>query len=153
MKKLLVVVHPGSACGSASDWLGWDRADTARERLAQDIREWNGSVLVIDNLLSDELWKYPALDTAINRALERATANGEVAVRLHGDDGPGEGEPDQVDVAREFIEQQRLNPAEWEIELTGAWMGKDSGCVRGVWEALRQDGLRADVRDSAVWGD
>lgn len=147
-QKLLVVVHPGSACGSADFNLGRYEARADREYLAQDIAAWNGPILVIDGQLSDELPHYPQLDSAIKGTLARAKANKQLSLRLYGDD---DAPPHQEDTARKFIKQQKLNPAEWEIELTGAWMTEDTGCVRGVWKVFQAAGFPAEVRESALW--
>ena len=68
---ILVLVHPGSACGSADMNLGKFEARAARAELAYELDYWHGTLLVIDGELSDELPWYPQLDRAITECLAR----------------------------------------------------------------------------------
>jgi hypothetical protein len=145
-QRLLVIVHPGSACGSADFNLG-HTAGTNRRMLAQDIAQWHGGVLVIDGELSDELPRYPALQSAITKALNQAKSNGFIAQRVYGD---AEGSPNQMQVARRFIKTMKLQPRDWQIALTGAWADAADGCVASVRDVFHRAGFRADIRDSAM---
>lgn len=62
---MLVVVHPGSACGSADFNLGLIEGSRVRERLARTILGWTDEIVVVDNDLSDELETYAMLGLAI----------------------------------------------------------------------------------------
>jgi hypothetical protein len=64
-QKLLVIVHPGSACGSADFNLGKFEARAARDTLRGAIEDWEGGVIVIDGELSDELEHVPSLARAM----------------------------------------------------------------------------------------
>lgn len=137
-KRLLVVVHPGSACGSADFNLGSQQAGEDRSFLAQDIAAWRDEVLVIDGNLSDELPKYPNLNNALvgkNRifACAEETDNWPrvVAKALHSFD------------------------RETSIQITGAWFStNDSGCVNTVYGVAERLGFKhVDVRDSAIRED
>lgn len=86
MSRVLVVVHPGSCCGSATALLGSSLASACRKDLVQELDEWTGDLLVMDGFLSDELPDYPALDQAIKRALDRAPN----ALRVFACDNEGE---------------------------------------------------------------
>jgi hypothetical protein len=148
MPHLLVIVHPGSACGSADFNLGRYSARADREYLADDIAAWEGAVLVIDGFLSDELTNYPALNDSIKEALKKAKKAKLISSRQYGSDGE---DRNQVVVAERFIKKHKLDPADWQIDLTGAWMTEDSGCVRSVMEVFNKAGYRTNVRDSALW--
>ena len=63
--RLLVLVHPGSTCGSADFHHGRQMATEERHHLADFIRRWEGHLVVLDNDLSDEISSYPLLQSAI----------------------------------------------------------------------------------------
>lgn len=69
--RVLVLVHPGSACGSANFNIGKFEARAARDALCSELDNWRGDVLVIDGELSDELEFYPSFDLAIRDCLQR----------------------------------------------------------------------------------
>lgn len=87
LRPVLVLVHPGSACGSADFNLGSSEASDARSRLANDLALWHGDIIVMDGFLSDEIATHPALDEAIQDALRRA--NPEI-------NNPGMASPDMM---------------------------------------------------------
>lgn len=143
---ILVVVHPGSACGSA-DFNHPGDATMERNFLAKDIAAWPGGIIVIDGALSDELGerRYHALAAAIDTTLNRARAAGLVAIRKNGDD------PRQVRVMQRLVRQLGLTPQTTRFDLTGAWVHADGdGCVGSVVDMLRSLGFTADIRDSAL---
>lgn len=147
---ILVVVHPGSACGSADFNIGFLPASKGRADLVRELDAWAGPVVVIDGELSDELAGYSALDNALRGALARSKVAGVMSLRLQGDD------PEQNDRIREVIEG--MAPAqrcEAVFHVTGAWYYSDdaSGCVGGVVDTIRELGGQAFVCDSAVRGD
>lgn len=127
-ERILVVVHPGSACGSADFNLGTD-AGAAREALAAEIMAWSDDMLVIDGDLSDELEHYAVLAIALDNAGDdkRRRMVRTVACDLH------EGWPAMVGTTVD---------AEWpngphDILITGAWLhGDGGGCVNAVLQAV-----------------
>jgi len=146
VERVLVVVHPGSACGSATYNLGRTEAQSARGELADELTRWDGGVVVVDGELSDELPYYPHLANAIDGALARAAAAGHLSVRLEGDD------PDQVAVIEALAAEQNWKERGVTCAVTGAWFHpKDgSGCVGGVHKALLALGIGAEVSNHAV---
>lgn len=149
-KRLLVIVHPGSACGSAEFNLGRYNAQAARRFLAQDIASWQGSVLVIDSALSDELPQQPELNNAINHALTQAKSNDGISARVYGDNMVP---PHQSQVARRFIKQMQLTASDWTVEMTGAWADADGGCVTDVYRVFHRLKFPVSIRDSALYLD
>ena len=151
MRTLLIVVHPGSCCGSADFNCGNDAAEASRETLAEDLDGWLGALAVIDGDLSSELRlrAYRSLGSALEAALERAAAAGLPAIRIRGGD---EDEFDQVAAALSLAATLGLAEGDWTVEVTGAWYdpaGSD-GCVNSVVEALESVGVSASVRASAA---
>lgn len=128
-RDILIVVHPGSACGSADFNLELD-AGPSREALAAEIHRWPHDLMIVDGELSSELDHYAILGLAIQNATER---DGRRVVRQHACDFST---PDWPDVVR-----QRYH-AEWpngphRVTITGAWYGDDGhGCVNAVATAL-----------------
>lgn len=156
-QKILVVVHPGSLCGSADFNVGVDAAAKARQALIQEIQLATGAgVIVLDGDLSDELnlRQYADLDGAITRGLERAQNQGLISSRVWGDD------PDQVDRIREAVESMAPADRVREFLVTGAWYyepdpgGPDAscgeGCVGSVVAELRRLGCTAQVSEHAL---
>lgn len=144
-KPILVLVHPGSACGSADMNLGKFEARAARAELAYELDHWHGTLLVIDGELSDELPWYPQLDRAITECLARGAHLPVPSRRVLGDD------PAQVESAREFAAQ--IGPAAAAgFRVTGAWYHPEDGggCVGSVVDELRRLGYPAEVSDNAV---
>jgi hypothetical protein len=154
MRTLLIVVHPGSCCGSADFNCGDAAAEAAREILAGDLDDWAGALAVIDGDLSSELRlrKYRGLGAALEAALERAAAAGQPAIRIRGGD---EDEFDQVAAALSLAESLGLSSGAWKVETTGAWYDPtgSEGCVNSVVEALATAGVSVTVRPSAVMLD
>lgn len=140
----LVLVHPGSACGSANLHLGRLEARAARDRLASDLRAWTGPVLVIDGEFSDELGSFPMFQDAIDGCLARSRAAGHFAARVMGDD------PDHELRAKELCAIKfEYVPV---FEVTGAWHMPNAGggCVGTTVQVLREHGFEAAVADSAL---
>lgn len=141
--KTLILVHPGSLCGSANFNLGRVEARAVRDAVVADLRAWAGNVLVLDGLFSDELDDYPDLQSAIDEAVARAPVFGR---RIDADD------PEHADLAVAFLQQQAL-PADVEVSLTGAWYDPTdaSGCVNATRDALAAAGYsRLIVLDSCA---
>lgn len=125
----MVLVHPGSACGSADFNLGHE-GPTARHALAREVMAWRDDLLVVDGELSDELLVYPVMGIALESAAdhkERIMFR-EVACDMTVDNWP------EV-VARRFEEMWPGGPHE--VHVTGAWKHDDgSGCVNAVADVL-----------------
>ena len=128
---LLILVHPGSLCGSA-DMNLCDEADAAREAVIDELNGWSGSILVLDGWLSDELGLYPLLKKAIDDAISRSPM---LAERLEADD------PEHAEIAVNHLAQLRV-PLDTPISLTGAWYEPDfdSGCVLHTQQGLLEAG-------------
>ncbi len=146
MTPVLIVVHPGSACGSADFNLGRLDARAARESLVDELNGWSGPLVVIDGALSDELASYPALNSAIVGAYTRAQQGGYLSLRLQGDD------PEQVDRTRDLLAVLPDGGKGHEFVVTGAWYhpSDGGGCVGSVVEVLHAAGCRVNVSDSAL---
>lgn len=146
---LLVLVHPGSACGSANMNLGRFDARAARESLIQELKDWRGGVLVIEGSLSDELADYPNFADAIAGALHRAHAAGAISLRVAGGDDE---DLDQTKAAQAFLAEHALDPETTPVTLTGAWYADDGtdGCVNDVQRVFESRRFRCEVVMSAL---
>jgi hypothetical protein len=141
----LIIVHPGSCCGSANMNLGKSQANGDRDALAHDISAWTGNVMVIDGEMSDELPYYGSL----NSAIENAVAKAEIGFRIFGCDDLSE---DWVGDAMGALRKLNLSK-DTPIEITGAWHHPDhenTGCCNAVRDALRHQGFKANIRWSAL---
>lgn len=149
MQTVLVVVHPGSALGSANFNLGKFEARAARDELAQELEEWNGPMLVIHGELSDELPYYPRLNQAIEEAVERNKAAGFRSQQVRGCDSE---EYNQENAVEDWVAEVGFNATDTDFEVTGAWYHPEdgSGCVGGVIEHLKALGYSAQVSPSAM---
>lgn len=147
--KVTILVHPGSACGSADFNLGKYEARAGREGLVHDMEATDGDVFVIDGSLSVELPEHPGLDGAIAKALADAAARGDRQARIMGSDDE---EFNQCDAARELISRYSLLPERHSIVLTGAWYDPDDeeGCVNSVYDVFSEAGFSVDVSDNAL---
>lgn len=166
LPKTLVLVHPGSLCGSA-DWRFGRDARQYRNAIAQQILEHDGNFVVIDGFLTDEIYRSfdDVIETGLSNAVQAASRTGCLnsvsAVRLYGCDT---GEPafeEWEDCsahclsddftgqahAAEFLSDQLKTSA---IEVTGAWATLDgsSGCVNNVAAVLRSQMPHVNVRIS-----
>lgn len=144
----LILVHPGSMCGSARMQLGRLEADAARAEVLERVRSHDGPLFVIDGALSDEL---SAPETAlIEAALSRSEAAGHPAGRLWGCDSgeapfPGwsgrrtDGGPMVFDGQEAAAEALAPSLPAGPVLVTGAWAGSnaDQGCVNAVANAIR----------------
>lgn len=146
---VLIIVHPGSACGSADMNLGRENADIQRMDMICTINEWRGGVLVIDGEFSDELSgfgmrrEWQELGNAIDQALSLASQSGNVSGRILGDDAS---EFTQMEAAVQLVHDYDLTPSKTPITLTGAWIHDDGeGCVNSVRDALRPLGFEPEI--------
>ena len=151
---LLIVVHPGSACGSADMNLGRDNADMQRCFMQTVVEGWEGGIVIIDGELSDELAPNSGRDAwdqwgrALDNAIERARQNGHLSLRVMGDDG-GMSELNQMEATRKVVEDYALTPENTAITLTGAWIDDEGGgCVHSVREELAKLGFQARIEDA-----
>lgn len=145
-RDLLVVVHPGSLCGSANFNLGKSQADVERERLAWHLAAWTGDILVLDGELSDELPSYPDLAEAIKAAVKKAALSG-FGARLEAED------PCHVEICLRALLATDM-PADRPIHLTGAWYDptpENWGCVNATMDGLLEAGFKnVTVCDTAT---
>lgn len=151
---LLVVVHPGSACGSANYSLGRADASATRQELQALLDHWTGGVVIVDGNTSDEVENY-LLGNAINRALAHARSNCAMAERIFACD-------DEIDHWPELV-VAHLNslPRSTNVTLAGAWYTpnpsiKDNdptvsrGCVNALYAELAKSGMtRITINENA----
>lgn len=133
-KKLLVVVHPGSACGSADFNMGHVDAAIARDALSKDIEKWHDDMIIVDGSLSDELDLYARLGLAIVNAGDRISHLGGRFKRIVACDMTAEQWPNLA--VGEILKTWDLGSDD-EIVITGAWVEpNDEGCVMAVHKLL-----------------
>lgn len=145
---ILILVHPGSLCGSANANLGKTEARAVRDYVIGDLNSWEGSVLVLNGFLSDELPSYPMLEESISDAVKRGEVSG-FGMQLQADD------PEHAEIARDFLIQRGME-FDTPIKLTGAWYDPDLkfGCINGTQDALTAAGFsNVIVMDSAALMD
>lgn len=151
MRRLLIVVHPGSCCGSADMNCGDEAAASIRTALAEDLADWAGGIAVIDGDLSSQLRQraYRDFGLSLESALQRAAEHGLTAIRIR---GCSMEEFDQTRAAVVLADNLALAAGGWTVEITGAWYepGGGEGCVNSVVEALESVGVSATVRPSAA---
>ena len=147
-QEILVVVHPGSACGSADFNLGNQLAGQCRRMLISDIAVWNGGIIILDGKLSSELNqpKYRNLGQVLRDSLSRAKTAKQIAIRRMADD------PEQMRIMRQIVVEKNFSPENTRFQLTGAWIHSSDGggCVNSVADVLRQAGFAVQVRPSAL---
>ena len=138
---MLIVVHPGSACGSTDFNLGLACGAQSRERLPQTLFRWDEKIIVIDGELSHELSSYPTIGIPL--------LNAESAGRLSRVYACA-GNPGWVADAVEFIKGKTMPNGQ--IKITGAWHDPErhSGCVNAVAQGLKNEGLAADILPCAI---
>jgi hypothetical protein len=150
-RDVLILVHPGSCCGSANFSIG-KSADSLRAALAARLSAWRGSLLVIGGDLSDELPQFPELEGAVNEALLESSRAGHFADEVRGQDGSRH---DQRYQARKFAREQFPDKAAVRFLVTGAWHypdldGGNGGCAGSVVAALHKLGYAAEY-DATVF--
>jgi len=162
MGDVLIIVHPGSACGSADLNLGRQEASAARATLAAAIEGWEppsiAGIIVIDGALSDELGRsaYRYLGEAIESKLDTCRAKEKISLRVWGcDDQP----PHHDEAVDRLVCEKSLDPQRHRIVVTGAWreLSGESGCVNAVADRLAGHGFEVAFDEGAVlapsWGD
>lgn len=147
VQSVMVVVHPGSACGSANFNLGKSVANGERDFLAQDIANWREGILVIHGTYSDELIHYSNLNSALNNTFANADREGKLAMRIFACDDATDGWEKYVAAVLSHI------PRDTRLEITGIWYFDDdsAGCVNAVYDEAIALGFKSvNVRDSAI---
>lgn len=136
---LLVLTHPGSACGSADSLLGRYGARASRDGLIIELNGWRGHILVADGELSDEISSYPTYSMALERALSQAARDKLVAKRIFACDNQTPNWPSKV---AKTVKALKL-PPETPIVVSGAWHcpGEAYGCVNASASALKRAGF------------
>jgi hypothetical protein len=150
-RRILVVVHPDSACGSADfNLIGEGEAVAQRRKLAAELDGWIGEMWIVDGFAPGDLRKrrYAPLATALRRASERCVAAG---FRVDRRSGPADSVTDHRAVAMSLANARRAT-ADTEIVVTGAWYNseRDDGCVADVAVVLRGIGCHVRIGDGAV---
>lgn len=145
---ILVIVHPGSACGSADFHLGRSQAGAERDGLVIEINGWQGGVIVVDGELSDELPRYGELNAAILGCLARAASKQLTSMRVFACDNLTADWPAKV---KRTIARLKL-PKETRFVVTGAWYCRDdtSGCVNTAYDIVASLGYPVEVGEWAV---
>lgn len=136
---LLIVVHPGSLCGSL-DMHCPDSAEATRASIAAEITKWPGPVIVVDGDLTDELafGRYRKLGRAVDSVLYR-TFGAATDLGLER-------------AAQRCVKKFQMKPGT-PITVTGAWADRNSGCVTTVVDALLALGLTAQASPHAPASD
>lgn len=144
---MLILVHPGSMCGSARAQLGRSLADAARTEVLDRFSAHEGPLVVIDGALSDEL--SGSEEARIRDALSRAVQAGHPAGRVWGCDSGERPFPawsgfrtDGGELVFDGQEAAATNLAPGlgsPVLVTGAWAGSNEGdgCVNSVANAVR----------------
>jgi hypothetical protein len=144
----LILVHPGSMCGSARMQLGKREADMARADVLDRVASHEGALLVIDGALSDEISS--AENGVIDAAVLRAAEAGHISGRVWGCDSGESPFPAwsgfRTDAGQLIFEGQEQAATDLApvlpaapVMVTGAWAGsnEDDGCVNSVANAVR----------------
>jgi hypothetical protein len=146
---LLVLTHPGSACGSADNLLGRFDGRAGRDGLKIELDHWRGHILVADGELSEEIPDYPTLATSLDRALAQAARDKLIAKRVFACDNLTPNWPSKV---AKTVKAMKL-PPETPITVSGAWHcpGEAFGCVNATARALSRAGFtQVHISDYAV---
>lgn len=145
---LMILVHPGSCCGSADFNNGRQDAEGSRAMIAHDLMSHTGPLLIVDGSGSDELPRYSILNNAIEGALKRNEEAGFFTKRVFACDDMT---PNWASVVGRLVQKLKLQPGS-RVWLTGAWYFEDdsAGCVNAVYDQMSALGLRPDILDSVV---
>lgn len=146
---ILVVVHPGSACGSTDfNYGSRETAEVCRQRLIREWNGWHGGVIVIDNALGDELPDYPEFKAALDELIVRARTHDLPAIRVPGED------PAQERVIAAVIRKRRFPKDHTRFLVTGAWhYANDEGCVGSVYRTIQSLGYLVTISAAALTGE
>lgn len=153
---LLVLVHPGSGCGSANFNIGQTEALQIRRILEDMLSHWEGGLLIVDGALSEELTYYP-LGRSIDQALDTAQTHGALAERIYACDSETENWTAQAASALDGF------PSDQTIVLAGAWYTPEPslndddpnvsrGCVNALYARLAKMGFtRIAIEEKACF--
>ncbi len=145
--KLLVLVHPGSCCGSANFNLGRTEGMNARVNLEEELMEWSGDLLIVHSDLSDEISLYRDFDRAIQNAKSKANVVKEIVDWDESSSGMGA-------ATRSWLSKKSCpwKPGSTDVSLTGAWhhVDEEGGCVNSFRDLFQDMGFDAQILDSAV---
>ena len=127
-KPLLVLVHPGSLCGSfqtAHDWHpGWSRyAETRREQICAEFTFLDThKVVVLGTELDDEIAHYPTIKNTVAKAQRQY-----------------EGAPQEKDLRKvaQVIWKEHSDKTR-SICVTGAWADSEDGCAWTMYREFRR---------------
>lgn len=135
-KEVLVVVHPGSACGSADFSMGLEAAALARYDLGRTIHQWNGDSIIISNEFHAETDTYAQIGLAL-QGLRDPILIDACASREGWDE--------------EAFQTIRSMPADRFI-ITGAWHHPDqrSGCVDAIAAKMEEAGMDWEIATCAL---
>ena len=144
---ILVITHPGSACGSADFNLGGDGSlsRSYREGMTEQFNSWQGGVIVLSGEFDDELRrpKYRSFGNAIDALLSRTRAAGNVSIRKLAPD------PENAKAITKLLSEPANRGSEY--ICTGAWWyGGDDGCVGATAAAIRAMDSPAAISDTVV---
>lgn len=137
---MLVVVHPGSACGSADFNLGLIPASQYRDRMARTIHDWDGEIVVVDGVQSSEIPVYAQISLALENAKERVSGFRRIEACWSDDDWQNR------------VYEEMGDGAGRKALVTGAWYHRedDGGCVNAVLEVLGRRGYEPEVSPCAL---
>lgn len=138
---LLIVVHPGSLCGSL-DFHHGEAADDIREAIINEIENWPGNVAVVDGDLSDELATddYRDLRIAVEGCAVYRTRGQSTALGLKR-------------AAKRMSKSLAMTPGN-PVTVTGAWHDKDgTGCVSTIANSLTDLGMKVLISQNAPAAD
>jgi hypothetical protein len=114
---ILVITHPGSACGSADFNLGGNGSLSRnyRDGMIEQFNSWQGGVIVLGGECDDELRrpKYRSFGNAIDALLSRIKEAGRVSIRKQAPD------PDNAKVISKILSEPANRGSEY--ICTGAW--------------------------------
>ena len=134
-KSVLVIVHPGSACGSADFNLGSTEAAEARYALGRTIHNWQGPAVVLNNEFKGELSFYAQIGLALSSLRDPIEVDACAS------------DPRWTEIARSTL----TGSAGEHFVLTGAWHhpADRSGCIDAVSGILDEEGLDWEIAPCA----
>ena len=147
---ILILVHPGAACGLANVQ-NKTKADAERDGMCRELAEWKGGILVIDNENSEDISAYPKLNTAIRNAVDGATRRGSPAARIF---ASAKISKDWTGLISKAIRAWGPKPDTY-FEVTGAWyyLRTNEGAVNVVYDLILLMGYQGNISSYAVAAD
>lgn len=129
-ENILIVVHPGSLCGSMDFNLGFHQAGKLRRLIIDELNNHNGNLIILDEHLSEELNSYEMLNQALLNCLRRSACHG-LSIRAFAQD------PDHGDICASILKSHAVN-LDANIVVTGAWFDINNrfGCVNHAYDIL-----------------